>query len=864
MAGSDKYSWDRISELYSMALELPAKEWENWLLTQCSDQERNNGLDTYLLKLLKNSPRAEAFFDDLNENLEKDLGRNEDMEIYKPGDKFDKFIIRKEIGHGGMSKVFLCDRADGQFEQKVAIKVMKVGGDVEFMKDRFRQEQQILAGINHPHIARLYDGGITSEGHPYIVMEYVEGEAIDSYCSRKKLGVKERIRLFRQVCDALQYAHSKLIVHHDIKPANILVNEQGQVRLLDFGISQILFSQEMEEARKTSFEGTLQYASPEQFDGAGPSVASDIYKLGLVLYNLLTGKHYSFKENTSGFRDVLYESQNYGLLLKKPFRKNSLLLSDLDAVLRMCLATDPQQRFDSVSALSHDLQNTLSNYTLHSHAPGMWYRLRKTYARNKAKVWMASLFNLALIISFVFLTSQYQQTLVEKQRAENILEFVWDIFESADPEMAGGDTLNVYALLENSIPRIQALDNQPELQAELFYETGRIYTKMGFWNRGGELYYAAMEIAESLPQKRENHISRARILTDIAVYHRNMSEHVLADSIIDLALEILQRYPRAVDFNMLAHAIRVKSDAKRLQGHHEESIELNRKVIALIEQNTSDPTLEKVAANANLGNSYRHMGQYDQALYYMEKAMQMIDEMEPGISSIKLTTYGDYAILLGDLGKHEEALEIRYRTYEIQAAVYGQEAPITLVSLFNLGSIYFNMENYQKADSINLYILDHFRRIFGDYHNYTVSTLFNLSNSYFSQGQYDRALEFQKLVLEADIENMGKNHPFVAGTLRALGRTYMSMNQMDKAEELFYQALDVYRHNFGEQHRFISVVYSFLAAVNCRKGNYLQCSEYYDIALEMAIETVGEDHQTTQNIRRNKEQYASELAGIDS
>ena len=863
MADSNNLNWERISELYSLALEMPADQWQSWLQTQCNEQEKKSGLDTYLLKMLKSSPRADAFFDALNRNIEEDYFRHKDMDVYKPGDTFDKFRVIKEIGHGGMSKVFLCQRDDGQFDQTVAIKVMKVRGDTEFMKDRFRQEQQILAGINHAHIAQLYDGGITEQGHPYIIMEYVEGEAIDIYCKRKNLGIRDRIRLFIQVCDALQYAHSKLIVHHDIKPANIMVNNQGKVKLLDFGISQVLFSQEKAEVKKTSFEGTLQYASPEQFDGAGPSVASDVYKLGLVLYNLLTGRIYNFREEKQNFRDELFENQGAGSEFNSRHRRNSLLLSDLDAILRKCLQKEPSQRFESVSAISHDLQNTLTNHALHSHPPKFGYRLRKSYARNKAKVWMFTVFNLALLVSLVFLVSQFRQTFKEKERAEHILEFVWDVFESADPEVMQGDTITVYQLLENSIPRIEELDKQPELQAELYYVTGRIYTKLGFWDRGGELYYMALDISENLPQKTDIQINKAKILTDIASYRRNVADYKTADSLVNLAIETFQKYERFLLEEELAHAIRIKANIKRLEGNHSESIELSEKVLKILNSNSSDPNLEKIAAKTNLANSLRHLGRYEEADKYMKNAISMIEQMNQDINHIKLTAYGDYASLLGEMGQYEKALEYNYNVYNIQTTVYGKNAPVTLISLLNLAATYFRLENYIKSDSINLYLLDKFSELFGENHNYTVSALFNLSSSMYAQKNFEKALYYQKMVLKADIKNMGENHPYVAETLRAIGKSYLSMNEIEKAEDYCYKALDVYKHNFGEKHRFISLTYSYLASINCKKGNYIQCRDYFDKAIEMAIETVGEDHFTTQNIRNLMDEYAHELALLD-
>ncbi len=179
MANQNDFNWERISQLYNTAIDIPSADWQPWLKSSCTHLEIELGLDKYILKLLNGAPRAEAFFDALNQNIDEDIARQAGYDLYKPGDKFDKFRIIKELGKGGMAWVYLCERDDGQFDQKVAVKIMQLRGDKSFMAEKFRQEQQILARINHPNIAQLYDGGITSEGFPYIIMEYVEGKSID-------------------------------------------------------------------------------------------------------------------------------------------------------------------------------------------------------------------------------------------------------------------------------------------------------------------------------------------------------------------------------------------------------------------------------------------------------------------------------------------------------------------------------------------------------------------------------------------------------------------------------------------------------------------------------------------------------------
>jgi serine/threonine-protein kinase len=865
MSDSEKFNWERISDLYSMALEMPPESWHKWLQTQCNEQEKKSGMDTYLLKLLKSSPRADAFFDALNRNLEDDLSKQQDMDDYKPGDLFDKFRIMEEIGRGGMSKVFLCQRADGQFEQKVAVKVMKVSGNAEFMKDRFRQEQQILAGINHAHIAQLYDGGITDLGHPYIIMEYVEGEAIDSYCKKNNLGIKDKIRLFIQVCDALQYAHSKLIVHHDIKPANIMVNKSGNVKLLDFGISQVLFSQEKEETRSTSFEGTLQYASPEQFQGAGPSVASDIYKLGLVLYNLLTGKLYNFKEEKPNFINEIFQNRydTPDSTSKINYKKNSLLLEDLDAILRKCLAKEPSERFESVGALSHDLQNALTNRILHSHPADLGYRLRKSYARNKIKFWMFTLFNIALIISLAFLILQFQKTFKEKERAEHILEFVLDVFESADPEMARGDTLSVYELLENSIPRIESLNKQTELQVELYYLTGRIHTKMGFWHKGKELYLEALSKQNLVPENKPNNIKKASILAELAGYFRNNSEPEIADSIIDIAIETYERYGSSKDTEKFAQALNTKARIKSDMAQYDECIKIAEKALDIINQQIDGPHIEKVRAKIHISYALNYLSRYDEAIEIVLEALSIGEKLDSEINSTIIMGYGLYSTLLSKKGEIKKALEIDHEIYNMKKEIYGENKPTTMLTLSNMAGKYYQLDEYKLSDSLNQIALAYYLDVFGENHNYIAATLLNLGNSAYHQRKFSLARDYLTYSLELDIKNLGESHPFLATTYQTLGLIDLNTQQYGEAEKKFFTAMQILQQNFGNEHHHISKILWYIAELYGKQGKYALCKEYFDNALAMSINVLGYDHPDTQKIINSMSEFADELAILE-
>lgn len=858
-------NWDRVSELHESCLDMPSRQWKEWIDKNCTHEDKSQGIDTMVLKLLKSSSKADAFFSALHKNIDDDLGDESEDTPLKPGDKFGKFRITREIGHGGMARVYLCSRDDGQFEQQVAVKIMKMKGNVEFLKDKFRQEQQILAGINHPNIARLYDGGITPEGYPYIVMEYVEGQAIDEYCRKHNLPFSELIGLFKQVCNAMQYAHNKLIVHHDIKPANILVSKEGNVKLLDFGISQVIFSQEKEVQKEDAFSGTLKYAAPEQFSSASPSVESDIYKLGLVFYNLLTNKHYDYTrmEEQDKEKEILKTLKDRSLKLGTTRGlKEKLIREDLAAIISRCLATDPELRFMSVSDLLHDLQNMLRMYPLHSRQATWGYSLAKRYLRNKKKVWLVTFFNIALLIALVFWISQFIQTIREKERAEYLLAFVFDIFESADPELRQGETVTVVELLENSIEKIDNIDNRPDFQMELYHSTGMILTRLGEWNRGSDLYHKGLELCKTLPDSRTNHISMAHLYRDMAANHRNLGEPVVADSLVSLTLEIYDANSSQVTSVDKAKAWNIKAHIARIDARPDEGVTFAQKAMSFLDQNSEAASWELVSAKANMAAALKDLSRFDESLQVTREAIGIMAKLGEEINSTRVMLYENYAIALGQTGKTEQAIEVQKELIEMNTQLYGEDSPATLLSLLNMAGNYYRLEEYQISDSINLMLLDEYMERFGPANNYTLSVMYNLSSSFYSQRKFEKALEFQYRVLEGDIENFGDKHPFVAGGYYSLGLTYMELEQYEKASENLFRALELYQENYGENHHQIARVYGRIAELYCRLEDAESCSNYFNKAYEIAMNVVGEEHPTTQSIVNRMEVYEEFLSTL--
>jgi len=334
------------------------------------------------------------------------------QDVTRIGSRIGAYKIVREIGHGGMGTVYLGERDDKQYRQQVAIKLINPGLGGETIRRRFHNEMQILADLNHPNIARLFDGGQTPDGVPYLVMEYVEGSPINHYCNDRNLSTEQRLKLFCTVCDAVQYAHQHLVIHRDIKPGNILVTSEGLPKLVDFGIAKLLHNgKSIPDATATVMPFmTPQYASPEQVYGLSATTATDIYSLGVVLYELLTGRSpYRLKSR------VPHELAQ-AILDQEPQRQR--LKGDLDNIVLMAMRKEPQRRYASAQQFAEDIHRHLDGLPVRARQDTFSYRAGKFIRRRKLAVAAAALILLTLLVGIITTAWQARVARAERARAE--------------------------------------------------------------------------------------------------------------------------------------------------------------------------------------------------------------------------------------------------------------------------------------------------------------------------------------------------------------------------------------------------------------------------------------------------------------
>jgi TolB-like protein/Tfp pilus assembly protein PilF/tRNA A-37 threonylcarbamoyl transferase component Bud32 len=382
--------WRRIKAVAAGALDQPDDTRAAYLAATCGD---DRALRDQVESLLASAAEASPLFETPSVLLAgaravvETLARFETSRI---GEQIGAYRVVRELGGGGMGAAYLAVRADQTYEKTVAIKVLKRGMDTEAVLRRFRHERQILAGLDHPNIARLLDGGTTADGLPYFVMEYAEGVPIDRYCDERQLSIRDRVSVFCKVCDAVRHAHAHRVIHRDLKPANILVTANGEPKLLDFGISKVLAADPAESTDSTAFSRAMtpQYASPEQMRGAPVTVASDVYSLGLLLYELLTGRRpYTLDASTLQEIDRIVCTQEP----PRPSAHRRELAGDLDNITLMALRKEPARRYATVEDLSDDLRRHLDGRPVRARADEVGYRAGRFVKRHRVRLIEAAL-----------------------------------------------------------------------------------------------------------------------------------------------------------------------------------------------------------------------------------------------------------------------------------------------------------------------------------------------------------------------------------------------------------------------------------------------------------------------------------------
>jgi non-specific serine/threonine protein kinase/serine/threonine-protein kinase len=585
---------ERVLELFSAAVELPAAQQSAFLKKVAVEQAEVYPQLSSLLELDRQAD-ADSFLASSALQIEAARLAREDFGD-RVGGRIGPFKILKLIGAGGMGAIYLAERDDDQYRRRVAIKVIKRGMDTDHVLHRFNNERQILANLNHPNIARLYIGGATDDGLPYFVMEFIDGSPLIEYADRKRLSVSERLKLFRKVCAAVQYAHQNLVVHRDLKPTNILVTPDGEPKLLDFGIAKVLDA--ATENTVTEFRAlTPEYASPEQIRGESITTASDVYSLGVLLYELLTGRRpYRITKRTAEEITraiskqepakpsvVASESEPPAVAGGPDQRKKgppataggSDLRGDLDNIILMALRKEPQRRYPSVAKFSEDIQQHLDGRPVSARKDTAWYRTSKFVGRHRLSVTAAVIVLVTLLGGIVGTAWEAHAARVERARAERRFQDVRKLadsfmfeFHDAIKDLPG--SLNARQLVvKRALEYLDSLAQEANADRVLQSELAQAYDKVG------SLTFDVQQTIESHRKAMLLHEALVKVDSQNAEYRKQLSE----------------------SYNYM-------SDAMKIAGHSAEAIDFAKKSLAIFEwlaiEHPADQNIKALVADRRL------------------------------------------------------------------------------------------------------------------------------------------------------------------------------------------------------------------------------------------------------------------------
>ncbi|MGH7560898.1 MAG: tetratricopeptide repeat protein, partial [Gemmatimonadales bacterium] len=746
-----------------------------------------------------------------------------------PGTILGPYRVLAEIARGGMGAVYLAERADGQFEHRVALKLVRAGLDQPEILRRFLGERQILARLDHPHIARLLDGGIAPDGRPWLAMEYVEGRSLTVHCEEGRLGVRERLRLFTDVCDAVRFAHQNLIVHRDLKPANILVTPGGAVKLLDFGIAKLLESNagEAEPATRTELRMlTPEYAAPEQVRGEPVTTATDVYALGAVLFELLTGRRaHRFERHTP----AEVERVVCDIEPERPSAVATLPVEgELDAIVLKALEKLPARRYASSEAMLDDVRRFLSGMPVQARPQTLGYRTRKFLRRHRVGVGAAAAVMLALAGGLGATLWQAAEARREAGRARAVTTFLAGLFQVADPEQSRGREITARELLERGVAHIDSgLAGEPEVQAELLGVLGRIHQGLGLLDRADSLLRRSVEMVRAGAGDR---IALAARLTELGSVLQNRSEYAAAASVLTEALVIRRREPGRNDAEMSVTLGNLAATLHSL-GKDSAAESVYRETLRLDSAAFGPDSPELAQDLSNFGVMWDDLGQAFRADTVLREALRIrlarFDSTHPAV----LRDLHNYAGALSGLGQLEASERLTRRVLELRSRVLPPDHPDFGFSLHQLGVTLEGQARWAEADSAYRASLDLRRRTLGPENALTMATLNNLAIVRYRVGDLDEAASLMREVVRIWSSLLGNEHTNTLTAANNLGAILVARNQLEEAEPLLERVIATRRRLTGGTDVNVAMPLRNLGVLYRRTGRLAQAER----ALEESV-----------------------------
>ena len=799
----DAARWERIQALFHEVGDLARPAQRAFLEAECPEDP---ALMEEVLALLEEDARSDS-------QLDRDAAyvAGQVLEERIPpallDQQFGPYRVTQLLGQGGMGVVYLAERED--LGSVAAIKILRDAWLSPDRRERFASEQRTLAQLNHPAIARLYDADTLPDGTPWFVMEYVEGVPLTTFCEEHGSSIPERLGLFRAVCEAVEHAHRHLIVHRDLKPSNILVKPDGSVKLLDFGIAKQLDSLEgpVDRTRTGMRLMTPAYAAPEQILGEPVGMHTDIYTLGVVLYELLTGRlPFDLANRTpSDAETVIVEQRRVRPSAAAKERSVSRQAwADLDVLCLTAMHIEPQRRYRTVEALIRDIDHYLAGEPLEARPDTFGYRLGKYVRRNWRPV-SAATASFIVVVSLVLfytlrLATARNAAVAEAARTQRIQHFMLNLFQGGEEAVGPADSLRVVTLVDRGVRDAQSLDGEPAVQAELYETLGSIYQKLGKLDRADSLLRSALDRRRTLFGS--DHPEVAKSLVALGRLRLDQAEYQEAERLVREGLAMSQRHRRPGD-PAIASATVALGQVLEESGKYDEGINVLEQAVRLRGMAPAQPTTELAASMRELANTHYYAGH-----------LAVADSLDRLVLALT-------------------------------RKLNGERHPLVAEDLINLGAVQQEWGHYQEAERYYREALDITQAFYGPSHYKTAAGLTVLGRALIFQKGYDDAMPLFQRALVIRERVFGKVHPQVASTLNEMAGIALARDKFGEAEALSSRVLAIYRTVYGSKHQFVATGVSNLASVYMAQRRYARAEPLFREAIDIYSETQGAEHLNT-------------------
>ncbi len=805
--------WKRVDRLFDQVLDLPEADREAFLAAECAgDAELAHAVRV----LLAAAQASEHEFDvpglTLTREAVEELGRRVDP----VPDQAGSFRIVREIGRGGMGTVYLAEREGDGFRQTVAVKLLRRGLDTDDILARFLTERRVLASLTHPNIARLYDGGSLEDGRPYLVMEYVDGAPITSHCDAARLDIGARLRLFLEVVDAVRSAHAQLVVHRDLKPSNILVNADGRVKLLDFGIAKLLGADDVSGHTRTGFHVlTPEHASPEQLRGEPVTTATDIYQLGLLLFELLTGRRpHAGPGPAARAGDAPRPSSQAGgdpavarARATTPDRLKGAIRGDLDAIVLKALRPEPERRYASAEGLADDIRRFLDQRPVAARRDSRAYRARKFLQRHP---WFAPVVAASLVVASAFVAMLVRHNLrleeernaarLQAERAQGVTDFLVGLFRSADPYAPAdpdrGRSITVVEALDLGTARLESeLEGRPLIRESLLAAIGEVYQSLG-------------AVDQALAVKQEV----------VALQQaRAAAPHEVAGSLGALAF------------------------AQSAAGDREAARQTLERRLTLAEGLDPPEPVQVVQAHIDLGVQLAEIREIDTAEAHLRAALALdaVNQLGP---AQRARAHDALALVHYARSEYEQAEHAARSALSLRLEAYGPDAVVTALGHLRLAEVLGDVGRFEPARDQLEQAIDILERRLGPDHAQTLSAINNLSVLHINRGDLREAEVLQRRLLERWTRLHGERHMSVGDGYQNLGTTLGQLGRLAEAEEMHRRADDVYRTALGESNFRRAMPPLSLSNILLQRGRFDAAEAEARRALAILERTLPEGH----------------------